>query len=79
MSPLETTMQPISFVDMYGLALLAKKPHGLKQLEIFNDLSPEAKELATEIISSAKTPQTQKVPNEGPGNPALNVVKGTKK
>ena len=70
-------MEPISFVDMYGLALIAKKPHGVKRSEIFHNLSPEAQRLATEIIAPAKTRPEQKAPNEGLGNPALSVVSGS--
>jgi hypothetical protein len=72
-------MEPISFVDMYGLALIAKTPHVGKRAEIFNDLSPEAQRLAKEIITPAKTHPEHNATNEGPGKPALTVVPSSDK
>jgi len=48
-------MKPISFADMYGLALIAKKPKGVNRKKIAKNLSHEAQQIANAIIGPART------------------------
>jgi hypothetical protein len=50
-----TNMKPLSFADMYGLALIAKKPKGVNRSEIVKHLSPDARQIANAIIGPTRT------------------------
>ena len=54
LNPPPLNMEPISFEDMYGLALIAKKPNGVKLSEILEHLSPEAREIAKALMKRVR-------------------------
>lgn len=44
-------MKPLTFADAYGLGLIAKNPSAVDRSEILEHLSPEARKIATAIIT----------------------------
>ena len=44
-------MKPLTFADAYGLGLIAKNPNAVDRSEILDHLSPEARKIATAIIT----------------------------